>query len=89
MTFCSQAIKTLINSLPNNKILDVTRLKGFADGKINVAEKVELVLGKVENVVEKQENACNQLFLYFPQCFLEALISQSEHEVEKRRILGA
>ena len=46
-----------INSLPNDKILDWSKLKAFADDKINVAEKLSFVLGRVENIVEKGENA--------------------------------
>ena len=34
-----------INSLPNNKILDRSKLKAFADDKINVIEKLKFVLG--------------------------------------------
>ena len=48
---------TLVNSLPNNKILDQSNLKTLADGKMNVAERLKFVLGRVENVVGKVENA--------------------------------
>ena len=47
----------LINSLPNNKILNVTKLKAFADGKINVAQIMISVFDGVENIVGKGENA--------------------------------
>ena len=42
-----------VNSLPNNKILGQSKLKAFADNKINVAEKLKFVLGRVENIVGK------------------------------------
>ena len=58
-----------INSLPNDKFLDWSKLKGFADEKINVAEKLKFVLQRVENIVGKGENAGYQHFLLFPQCF--------------------
>ena len=46
-----------INSLPNEKILYYSKLKAFADDKINMTEKLKFVSGKVENIVEKGENA--------------------------------
>ena len=58
-----------INALPNDKILDWSKLKAFADDKINVTEKVKIVLARVENIVGKGENAGYQHFLLFPQCF--------------------
>ena len=42
-----------INSLPNDK----SKLKEFADDKLNLAEKWEFVLVRVENIVGKEENA--------------------------------
>ena len=62
----------LPNSLPNNKFLDWSKLKAFADDKINVTEKLIFVLGRVENIVRKGENAGYQHFLLFPQCFQKA-----------------
>ena len=47
------------NSLPNNKILDWSKLKAFADNKVNLNEKLKLVLGRIENM-GKGENAGNQ-----------------------------
>ena len=58
-----------INSLPNDKISDWSKLKAFANNKINVTEKLKFVLGKVENIVGKGENAGYQNFLLFQQCF--------------------
>ena len=60
-----------INSLPNDKISHWSKPKAFADKKINVTEKLEFVLGRVENIGEKAENAGYQHFLLFPQCFLK------------------
>ena len=59
------------NSLQNDKFLDWSKLKASADNKINVTENLKIVLGQVENIVEKGENAGNQHFLHFPQCFQE------------------
>ena len=67
-----QAFQVLfINSLPNDKIVDLTKLKAlnFADNKINVNEIVKFDLGRVENIVVKGENASFQHFRLFSQCF--------------------
>ena len=63
---------TALNSLPNKKILDWSKLKEFADNKINVIERLKYVSGWVENLVEKGENAGLHHFLLFPQCFQKA-----------------
>ena len=59
----------VFNSLPNDKIFTLTKLKGFADVTINVTQKLKFVLVRVENIVGKGENAGYQHFLLFPQCF--------------------
>ena len=56
----------LLNSLPNDKFLDWSKFKELADGKRNVTEKLKFVLGRVENIVGKGENAGYQHFLLFP-----------------------
>ena len=61
-----------VNSLPNDKILDFSKLKGFADNNINVKEKLKFVLERIENIKGKGENAGYQHFLLFPQCFQKA-----------------
>ena len=50
-------------SLPNNKILDLTKLKAFADDKLKIAEMRIFLFDSIENTVGKQH------FLLFPQCF--------------------
>ena len=37
----------IFNSLPNDKILDQSKFKAFADDKINVTQKLKFVLGRV------------------------------------------
>ena len=39
--------------------------------KNNNDSKIEFVLGRIENIVGKGENAGDQHFLLFPQCFLK------------------
>ena len=65
------------NPLPNNKILDWSKLKALADDKINVTEKVKYVLGRAENIVGKGENAGYQHFLLFLACFQKASFPRS------------
>ena len=57
------------NSLPNVNFLDRTKFKAFADDKLNVGKIMISVYDRVENIVGKGENAGNQHFLLFPQCF--------------------
>ena len=53
-------------TLPNNKILDLSKLKGSADNKINVTKKLKFALERAENIVGKGENSDYQHFLLFP-----------------------
>ena len=59
----------MINSLPNYKILNLSKFKAVADNKIIVTQKLKFVLGRIENIVEKRENDGYQHFLLFPQYF--------------------
>ena len=45
------------NSLPSDKILDWSKFKVFADNKINATEKLKIVMGRIENIIGKGENA--------------------------------
>ena len=63
--------------IPNEKNLNCSKLKAFADDKINMTEKLKFVLGRVENIVGKGENAGYQHFLLFSQCFLKVSYSGS------------
>ena len=69
--------RLIFNFLPNDKILDWSKFKAFADDKINLAEKLKLVLEWMENSVGKGENAGYQHFLLFPQCFQKPSLSGS------------
>ena len=60
------------NPLPDGKILDVTKLKAFADDKINVAQMMVSVFDRIENTVGKGENAGYQHFPLFPLSFQKA-----------------
>ena len=54
-----------MNSLPNDKILDQSNSKDFADDKINVTYVTNFVLERVENIVGKGGNAGNHSILFF------------------------
>ena len=58
--------KPPFNSVPNNKMLDITKLKAFADDKLNIAKMTISLYDRVENTVGKGENAGYQHFLLFP-----------------------
>ena len=64
----------ILNSLPSDKILDLSKFKAFADNKINVCKKLKAVYGSKENTVGKGENAAYQHFLCFPQCFQQSFL---------------
>ena len=49
-----------------------SKFKAFTDDKSNGIGKLKPVLGRVENMVGKGENAGYQHFLPFPQCFQNA-----------------
>ena len=66
-----------INSLPDDKIIDLSKFNGFADDKIKVIEKLKFDLQRVENNVGKGENAGYKHFLLVTQCFQKAFSSRS------------
>ena len=51
-------------TLPNDKILDPSKLKPFAEDKINVTEQLKFVLGRAENIVGKEENVVTSIFSF-------------------------
>ena len=57
------------NALPNDKILDLTKFKAFADNKTILIKKLKFIWERVENTVGKGENAGYQHFLLLLQCF--------------------
>ena len=65
-------LKKGFNPLPNNKILDLSKLKAIEHYESKVLKMMIFVFGRVENIVGKGENAGYQHFLLFPQCFQRA-----------------
>ena len=64
-----------LNSLPNVKSLEKSNLLDFAQDKINVTHKMNFVVGSVEDIVGKGDNAGYQHCLLFPQCFQNVSLS--------------
>ena len=50
-------MKSRDNALANKNFLDWSKLKAFADNKINAIEKLKFVFGRAKNIVEIGENA--------------------------------
>ena len=59
----------LIISLPNDKFYTLQKLKEFADDNFRFDETGGKFFKRVENTVGKEEIACYEQFLLFPQCF--------------------
>ena len=51
----------------------LSKLKAFADNKLNVPRKIKFAFNKVENEVGKGDNAGYQHFLLFPQALQKSL----------------
>ena len=75
--FGKRIIIWIVNPLSNDKIFGKSKLEAFADNKINANQKLQFALGRVVNIVGKEENAGYQHFLLFPQCFKKHTFSGS------------
>ena len=53
-------------------LLDLSKLKELAEDKINLTEKLNIVLGREENIAGTRENPGYQHFLVFLPCFQKA-----------------
>ena len=65
---------------PNDKFLDWSKLKAFADDKIILTQKLKFLLGTVENIVGKGENAGNQHFLLLLHVLKRLLTNSKDHK---------
>ena len=63
----------IINPFPHIKILDQTKLKAFADDKLNVTKMIFSAFDRVENIVEKGEIACTSNFSFSRNVFKRLL----------------
>ena len=67
----------LINSLPNEMILDQSKLKAIADDKVSVTENLKFGLVRVENIVGKGETAGYSIFSFSHHVFNRLFFSWS------------
>ena len=63
------SLKCWFNSIPNDKILDLSKLNVFAGDNLHVNRKLKFALESVENIVGRGENFDYQYFLFFSQYF--------------------
>ena len=57
-------ISSKFNPLPNDKILDLTKLKAFADDKSNVAKMMISLIDRVEKLWEKEKILVTSIFSF-------------------------
>ena len=62
-----------VNPFPHDKILNQTKLKAFADDKLNVTKMIISVFDRVENIVGKGEIACTSNFSFSYNVFKKPL----------------
>ena len=65
------------NSLPNDKILDWSKLKAFADDKINVANMMIFVFDRVKTLWEKEKMLVTSIFSFSLNVFKKLMIVNS------------
>ena len=71
----------LLNPLPDDKILDSSELKEFADDNFKFEENGRKLSKWVENTVGKGEIARYEQFLLFPQFFQKACFRRASKGV--------
>ena len=65
---------------PHDKILDQTKLKAFADNKLNVTKMIISAFDRVENIGGKGQIACTSNFSFSHNVF-KRLLSQPHQKV--------
>ena len=68
-TTISYNLKHLVNPFPNDRILDMTKLKAFADDKLNVAKMMNHLLNWKENTVGKEKMLVTSNFSFSHSVF--------------------
>ena len=80
---------TTLNPLPDDKILDRSKLKQFADNNFEFDENGRKLSKWVESTVGRGEIARHEQFLLFPQCFQKACFPGASKGVIKwERVKG-
>ena len=70
-----------VNPLPDDKILDRSKLKEFADDNFEFDENGRKLSKRVESTVGRGEIAGHEQFLLFPQCFQKACFPEASKGV--------
>ena len=78
---CPDKMLFLFNPLPDNKILDWSKLKQIEDDIFKLDENSRKFSKRVENTVGKGEIARYEQFLFFPQCFQKACFLEASKVV--------
>ena len=75
-------VETLLlkDYLTNDKILAQTKLKAFADDKLNITKMIISVFDRVENIVGRGEIACTSSFSFSHNVF-KRLLTQRRQKV--------
>ena len=76
-SFCHFVFYGTPNPLTENNNLALSEFKAFAEDIFNLTQMVALYVDWIENIVGKGENAGNQHFLLFSQCFQKPTSSRS------------
>ena len=69
-----------VNPFPHDKNLEQTKLKAFADDKLNVTKMMISVFDREENIVGKGEIACTSDFSFSQKDF-KRLLSKTSQKV--------
>ena len=56
----------LFNSLPHDKIFDVTKLKAFADVQLNIVKMTIFLFDRAQNTGDKEKMLVNSIFSFSP-----------------------
>ena len=62
-------IHRIINSLPNDKILEVTKLKAFTDDNLNIAKMTISLFNRVETLWKKEKKLVTSIFSFSNSVF--------------------
>ena len=60
----AQMIQFFFNPLPNDKYLDRTKLKAFAENKLNIVVMMIFFFDRVENTMEKEKMVLFSIFSF-------------------------
>ena len=66
--------ENFLNSLPNDKILDQSKFKTFADDIIKIFKMMISVFDRVENIVGKGDKCWLPAFSLFPSMFSKGFL---------------